>query len=92
MSRRATLSVALAGAGSGIEFNEHLEHEDAAIVFQHACKFGLEGIVFKRKDLRYVSGRSPDWIKLKIRTRRLSAVRPKRIGENDSHDRLVWDG
>jgi ATP-dependent DNA ligase len=34
-------------------------------VFNHACKLGLEGIVSKRKDSRYRSGRSPDWIKSK---------------------------
>jgi hypothetical protein len=26
---------------------------DGAIVFEHACKLGLEGIVSKRKDSRY---------------------------------------
>jgi bifunctional non-homologous end joining protein LigD len=31
----------------------------------HACKLGLEGIVSKRKDSRYSSGRSPHWIKSK---------------------------
>jgi bifunctional non-homologous end joining protein LigD len=39
------------------------------IVFQHACKLGLEGIVSKRKDSRYISGRTLHWIKSKIRTR-----------------------
>jgi bifunctional non-homologous end joining protein LigD len=34
-------------------------------VFAHACKLGLEGIVSKRKDLVYRSGRSPDWLKMK---------------------------
>jgi hypothetical protein len=29
----------------------------------HACKMGLEGIVSKRKDSPYRSGRSPHWIK-----------------------------
>jgi ATP-dependent DNA ligase len=33
------------------------------LVFQHACKLGLEGIVSKRRDLFYSSGRSPHWIK-----------------------------
>jgi bifunctional non-homologous end joining protein LigD len=28
---------------------EHLEHDDAELVFRHACKMGLEGIVSKRK-------------------------------------------
>jgi bifunctional non-homologous end joining protein LigD len=35
------------------------------MVFQHTCKLGLEGIISKRKDSRYSSGRSPDWIKSK---------------------------
>src|SRR5262249_38196689 len=34
-------------------------------VFAHACKLGLEGIVSKRKDSTYRSGRSPDWLKMK---------------------------
>jgi ATP-dependent DNA ligase len=33
--------------------------------FRHACKLGLEGIVSKRKDSPYRSGRSPDWLKMK---------------------------
>jgi hypothetical protein len=44
---------------------EHLDHADGAIVFAHACKMGLEGIVSKRRDSPYRSGRSPDWLKLK---------------------------
>jgi bifunctional non-homologous end joining protein LigD len=38
---------------------------DGESVFRHACKLGLEGIVSKRKDSPYRSGRSPDWIKSK---------------------------
>ena len=34
-------------------------------MFAHACKLGLEGIVSKRKDAPYRSGRSPDWLKMK---------------------------
>jgi bifunctional non-homologous end joining protein LigD len=34
-------------------------------VFRHACKLGLEGIVSKREDSAYRSGRSPDWLKMK---------------------------
>ena len=36
-----------------------------AIVFRHARKMGLEGIVSKRLGSRYRSGRSPDWLKFK---------------------------
>ena len=34
-------------------------------MFAHACRMGLEGIVSKRKDSPYRSGRSPHWIKSK---------------------------
>jgi ATP-dependent DNA ligase len=33
--------------------------------FAYACKIGLEGIVSKRKDSAYRSGRSSDWLKMK---------------------------
>jgi len=38
---------------------------DGETVFRHACKLGLEGIVSKRTDSPYRSGRSPDWLKMK---------------------------
>src|SRR5262245_38975987 len=59
--RKATL----ASAASGLRLNEHLEHDDGELVFRHACKLGLEGIVSKRLGSRYRSGRSPDWLKMK---------------------------
>src|SRR2546425_6215409 len=62
--RKATLRSMLAKAGLGLRFNEHMEG-DGPTVFAHACKMGLEGIVSKRKDSAYRSGRSPDWLKMK---------------------------
>jgi bifunctional non-homologous end joining protein LigD len=62
--RKATLRGMLAKAGPGTRFNEHIEG-DGPTVFAHACKMGLEGIVSKRKDSAYRSGRSPDWLKMK---------------------------
>jgi bifunctional non-homologous end joining protein LigD len=62
--RKATLRSMLAKAGLGLRFNEHFEG-DGPTVFAHACKMGLEGIVSKRKDSAYRSGRSPDWLKMK---------------------------
>src|SRR5262249_46793329 len=62
--RKATLASIVAKAGPGIRFNEHIEG-DGPTVFAHACKLGLEGIVSKRKDSMYRSGRSPDWLKMK---------------------------
>jgi bifunctional non-homologous end joining protein LigD len=62
--RKATLASVLAKAGPGIRLNGHIE-ADGPTVFAHACKMGLEGIVSKRKDSPYRSGRSPDWLKSK---------------------------
>src|SRR5260370_5104135 len=62
--RKATLASIVAKAGPGIRFNEHIEG-DGPTVFAHACKMGLEGIVSKRQDSIYRSGRSPDWLRMK---------------------------
>jgi bifunctional non-homologous end joining protein LigD len=62
--RKATLRSMLAKTGLGLRFNEHMEG-DGPTVFAHACKLSLEGIVSKRKDSIYRSGRSPDWLKSK---------------------------
>jgi ATP dependent DNA ligase domain len=72
-SRKATLEMILAKAGPGIRFNEHIEG-DRPTVFAHACKLGLEGIVSKRKDSPYRSGRSPRFL------REAPYVRPARTG------------
>jgi bifunctional non-homologous end joining protein LigD len=64
-ARKDTLSTVLMRAAPGVRFNEHMEEEDGSLVFHHACKLGLEGIVSKHKDSRYHSGRSRHWIKSK---------------------------
>ena len=62
--RKSNLDRLLSRAAPGIAFNEHITGDGMAI-FQHACKLGLEGVVSKRKDSRYISGRSLHWIKSK---------------------------
>lgn len=39
----------------------------APAIFAHACKLGCEGIVSKRRDLPYRSGRAKSWLKIKNR-------------------------
>jgi bifunctional non-homologous end joining protein LigD len=56
--RKSKLEKLLARA-DGIRFSEHLD------IFEHACKLGLEGIVSKRRDLPYRSGRCRAWVKVK---------------------------
>jgi bifunctional non-homologous end joining protein LigD len=60
--RKATLASVLAKAAPGVRLNKHVEHDEGEVVFRHACKLGLEGIVSKRKGSPY---RSPDWLKMK---------------------------
>ena len=63
-TRKATLARLLRGCLSGLRINEHLPYP-GDVVFRHACKTGLEGIVSKRLGSRYVSGRTRDWLKMK---------------------------
>ena len=58
-----TLASILRKSRPGVRLNEHMEQ--GAVVFLHACKMGLEGIVSKRLGSRYRSGRSLDWLKFK---------------------------
>jgi bifunctional non-homologous end joining protein LigD len=72
--RRWKLARLLRGAGHGVQLSDHLDGADGAAMFRHACAMGLEGIVAKRRDKPYRSGRSPDWIKVK-NTDALAATR-----------------
>jgi bifunctional non-homologous end joining protein LigD len=64
-TRKATLASLLRGGRPGARLNEHLEHEDAAVVFRHACALGCEGIVSKRLGSPYHSSKCQDWLKFK---------------------------
>jgi bifunctional non-homologous end joining protein LigD len=77
--RKATLASLLTRASQGLHFNEHMDETDGPLVFQHACKLGLESIVSKRRSSPYRLGRSPDWIKSK----NLAAPAVKREAEEN---------
>jgi bifunctional non-homologous end joining protein LigD len=47
-----------------IRYGQHIETEGAPI-FAKACELGAEGIVSKRSDSAYTSGRTKSWIKIK---------------------------
>ncbi len=55
--RKGALAKLLRGAKLGLEPGD--------VVFRHACRLGLEGIVSKRLGSHYVSGRSRYWLKFK---------------------------
>ena len=63
--RKATLARLLSRSTEGIQINEHLEHDDGGLVFEHACRLGLEGIVSKHKRSPYRSGSTEHWVKMK---------------------------
>jgi bifunctional non-homologous end joining protein LigD len=56
--RKATVASLLARAAPGPRLNEHLDHDDGPLVFEHAYRLGLEGIVSKRRDSPYRWGRA----------------------------------
>jgi bifunctional non-homologous end joining protein LigD len=47
-----------------LAYSDHLDGEGRK-VFQHACDLRLEGIISKRADDRYHSGRTRSWLKIK---------------------------
>jgi bifunctional non-homologous end joining protein LigD len=66
LDRKDLLAQVIAGLpqNSPIRFSEHLE-ADGPTMLAHSCRFGLEGIVSKRKDLPYRPGRGDHWLKAK---------------------------
>jgi bifunctional non-homologous end joining protein LigD len=54
--RKAALAKLLRGAKPGMQLNEYID-EPGDIVFRHACKQGLEGIVSKRLGSPYRAAR-----------------------------------
>ncbi len=66
--RRQLLEPIVSGRTGAIRFSEEV-HADGAELFRVACEHGLEGIIAKRRDAPYRSGRRPEWLKIKC-TRR----------------------
>jgi bifunctional non-homologous end joining protein LigD len=47
-----------------VRYGQHIQTEGAPI-FKEACRLGAEGIVSKRSDSAYTSGRTKSWLKIK---------------------------
>jgi DNA polymerase I len=85
IERKRVLAALLAEAGEGpIAYSEHLEIEGEEM-FRRAAAMGLEGIVSKRADSPYRSGRSRSWLKIKQVKRELLTI----VGYAVSGDRLA---
>ena len=81
--RRALLSELLSkSASSQVRFSEAFAASGSDIL-RSACSMGLEGVIGKRGDAPYVSGRSPNWIKLKCTQRQEFVV----VGYTESQGR-----
>lgn len=64
--RKARLATALSGAPANLRFVDHFTSAGDAVLLS-ACRMDLEGIVSKRLDAPYQSGRSSTWTKSKCR-------------------------
>jgi bifunctional non-homologous end joining protein LigD len=104
MARKAALLELLAGGGKAIRPGDHIEG-DGEDFYRQACNFALEGIVCKRADLPYHSGRNKDWLKVKCLKRQEFAIvgftdpEKSRVGfgalllaVNDESGELVYAG
>jgi bifunctional non-homologous end joining protein LigD len=71
LDRKAALHTIIKSlpANSVIRYSEHLDMAGNGDLLRKACKMGLEGIVSKRADARYISGRGGQWIKSKCHLR-----------------------
>ena len=65
--RKDKLRTILAGEGLPLKMSDDVA--DGRAFFREACKLGLEGIIGKRSDRPYRSGRSTDWLKIKCQKR-----------------------
>ncbi|MBV8420650.1 MAG: DNA ligase D, partial [Hyphomicrobiales bacterium] len=104
IERKAELARLVEKAQRGpIKYSEHFEEEGSAVL-RHACELRLEGIVSKRMDAPYRSGRSDTFIKTKCSNAQElvvggyapSTVRPRAIGAlvvgYYDHGRLIYAG
>jgi bifunctional non-homologous end joining protein LigD len=60
-------------AETDVQFSESFE-VDGKVIYEHACKTGLEGVVSKVRDSRYNSGRTNDWLKKTCEQRETLAI------------------
>ncbi|HEX7045184.1 MAG TPA: DNA ligase D [Burkholderiales bacterium] len=102
--RLAELLEAVPSDERRLRYSDHLQGDGAAF-YEHACRFGLEGVVSKRVAAPYRSGRGHEWAKTKCRLRQefivcgYTAPQGARaglgalvLGVHDAGGRLVYAG
>lgn len=73
VDRKRVLQALLENVNGPIKYSEHLE-EDGLHVYENACELELEGVVSKRVDGKYESGRTALWMKTTCRHRETFVV------------------
>ncbi len=68
MLRKQLLDAVVGRRSARIRCSEHFT-ESGTLVLRHACRLGVEGIISKRADARYQTGRSKVWVKAKCTAR-----------------------
>lgn len=68
LERKDKLRTILAGEKPPLMMGDHVS-ENGQAFFDQACKLGLEGIIAKKADGPYHSGRGKDWVKVKCQNR-----------------------
>jgi bifunctional non-homologous end joining protein LigD len=64
LARKEALRGLLAGGRGAVRYSDHIQGAGAEF-YRQACGMGLEGIICKRADARYVHKRNHDWLKVK---------------------------
>lgn len=105
VERKRVLRELIDDRAATLAYVDHLDVHEGDEVYEHACMMGLEGIVSKRKDAPYRSGRQEIWTKTKCTKRAALPIiafveklgaQPRRIASlylgRWEGDRLVYAG
>jgi len=84
IDRKQVLAELIRDVGPPILYSSHLE-EKGEVMLEHACRLELEGVVSKRMEVAYRSGRGESWIKVKCVKRETFTV----VGYTPEGTRLV---
>lgn len=68
LDRKQALEGLLPEIPGVIRYSEHFD-QDGETILRHACRLSLEGMVSKKRDAPYRSGRGKDWVKSKCMER-----------------------
>lgn len=68
LDRKRALEGLLSETPEAIRYSEHFD-QDGETILRHACRLSLEGMVSKKRDAPYRSGRGKDWVKSKCMER-----------------------